>query len=151
MILDDFFDVGQAEAEAFDVVTVAGRDAVELLKYTLLVLFGDSYAIVFDGTDSPLESVVLFSKDPPAAYAHEILHLFGAHDLYRGAEYQRPVTDYIKKEYPLEIMYTITDEEGNIKPTYVESEITVTAYQLGWLEETEELLKFPELKRSIFY
>lgn len=113
---------------------------------------GTSYAIVFDGTDSPLESVVLFSKDPPAAYAHEILHLFGAHDLYRGAEYQRPVTDYIKKEYPLEIMYTITDEAGKTYEDRIVNTLSpVTAYQLGWLEETEELLRFPELKRSIFY
>lgn len=113
---------------------------------------GTSYAIVFDGTDSPLESVVLFSKDPPAAYAHEILHLFGAHDLYRGEEYPEPVTDYIRKKYPLEIMYTITDEAGRVYEDRIVNTLSpITAYHLGWIKETEELLKFPELKRSIFY
>ena len=46
---DDFLHVGQAQAETFDVVAVAGRYAVELLKNLLQILFLDAAAVVADG------------------------------------------------------------------------------------------------------
>lgn len=109
---------------------------------------GTSYAIVYDGMDNPKESVVFFAKEGPAVYAHEILHLFGAHDLYQGAEYSKEITDYIENAYPMEIMRTVTDENGRVSEDAITNIISpVTAYHLGWADTVEETDRFPQLKR----
>lgn len=109
---------------------------------------GTSYAIVYDGTDNPKESVVLFEGEPPSVYAHEVLHLFGAHDLYQEAEYSKEVTDYLQETYPMEIMRTVTGPKGEIcEETIVNTISPVTAYHLGWIDEIEETDRFPQLKR----
>lgn len=110
---------------------------------------GTSYAIVFDGTDNPKESLILFQKEAPSVYAHEIMHLFGAHDLYRDAEYTREVTDYVKAAYPQEIMYTVTDVDGTTYADKIVNKVSpITAYHLGWLDDTEETQLFPQLVRK---
>lgn len=103
---------------------------------------GRDYAIVFDGTDIPEESLVSYSKSSACAQAHEILHLFGAHDLYYGAEYSNETVDYIKKVYPNDIMLAV-DQAGKIRKNIGE----LTAYHLGWAKEPEIVGKFPELIR----
>ena len=108
-----------------------------------------SYAIVFDGTDNPKESVIMFSGESPAVYAHEIMHLFGAHDLYEEAEFTSEVTSYVKQTYPMEIMYRVTDEQGNSYDEKIINTISpITAYHLGWIDELEELALFPQLIRK---
>ncbi len=108
-----------------------------------------SYAIVFDGTDNPKESVIMFSKEAPAVYAHEIMHLFGAHDLYEEAEYTAEVSFYVREIYPLEIMYRVTDLQGNAYDDKIVNMLSpITAYHLGWVDEIEELELFPELIRK---
>lgn len=108
-----------------------------------------SYAIVFDGADNPKESVIMFSGEAPAVYAHEIMHLFGAHDLYEEAEFTREVTAYVKQNYPLEIMYRVTDEQGNSYDEKIVNTLSpITAYHLGWVDEVKELEMFPQLIRK---
>ncbi len=110
---------------------------------------GTSYAIVYDGEDSPKESLVLFGDGMPATYAHEILHVFGAHDLYRDGEYTAEVTDYIEDTYPLEIMRTVTDESGRTYNDKIVNNVSpITAYHLGWIDDAEEVYLFPQLKRK---
>lgn len=114
---------------------------------------GISYANVYDGMDSIQESLVLFTGDyyrpgmpeTSVSYAHEILHVFGAHDLYEGAEYTAEVTDYIGKQYPREIMYTVSGSEG-AQPIH-NTLSPITAYHLGWVDEIEEVTLFPQLDR----
>jgi len=116
---------------------------------------GISYAIVYDGTDNVKESLVLFSGDyynsgrdeKPITYAHEILHLFGAHDLYEEAEFTSEVTEYVKKAYPEEIMLTVTGS-GNTDAAITAELSPITAYHLGWTLETEEIILFPQLQRE---
>ena len=109
---------------------------------------GRSYAIVYDGEDNVMESLVMFARndkgteEEPAVYAHEILHVFGAHDLYNGEEYSREVTDYIAASYPDEIMRSVAGE-GKIS----EQISRITAYHLGWIDEIPETESFPELIR----
>lgn len=116
---------------------------------------GISYAIVYDGTDNVKESLVMFSGDyynggkseKPVTYAHEILHLFGAHDLYEEAEFTAEVTTYIEEVYPKEIMLTVTG--GRNTQTAISAELSpITAYHLGWIDEIEEVHKFPQLERE---
>lgn len=114
---------------------------------------GISYAIVYDGTDNEQESIILFSGDyykqgseeTPAVYAHEILHVFGAHDLYEDAEFTKDATDYIGRVYPDELMYTVSGS-GQNKIDKILS--PVTAYHLGWIDDTEEIRLFPQLDRN---
>lgn len=116
---------------------------------------GISYAIVYDGTDNVKESLVLFSQDyynggkaeKPITYAHEILHLFGAHDLYEEAEFTTEVTAYVEQTYPAEIMLTVTGS-GNTQTAISADLSPITAYHLGWIEETEEIALFPQLNRE---
>ena len=122
-------------------------------KWIALLVFvnnpGTSYAIVFDGTDNPKESLILFGQEPPSVFAHEILHLFGAHDLYRDAEYTQEVTAYVGAAYPLEIMYTVADENGVLRDDKIANLVSpITAYHLGWIDYTEEIDLFPQLKRE---
>ena len=113
---------------------------------------GISYAIVYDGTDSDKETVILFTEDyykpgceeTATAYAHEILHVFGAHDLYEDAEFTKEVSDYIALTYPDEIMYTVNESGGEITAQLS----GVTAYHLGWIDEVGELEQFPQLARE---
>mgnify|MGYP000775213083 FL=1 len=109
---------------------------------------GSTYAICYDGVDNPQESLVMFAGEVPAVYAHEILHLFGAHDLYEDAEYTEEVCEYVKKAYPDEIMYTVKDEKGRLNNSEIQNELSpVTAYHLGWVNYIEEIDVFPQLKR----
>lgn len=84
----------------------------------------------------------------PATYAHEILHLYGALDLYKGA-CPEDLNAYVIDSYPYEIMLStynetlIPNEYGEVK-----SISPITAYMLNWLEEVEELTLFPEMERS---
>lgn len=110
---------------------------------------GTSFSIVYDGIDNPKESIIFFSGEPPAVYAHEIFHVFGAHDLYRDAEYSRKITDYIAQAYPLEIMRTVIDINGKRHENEIVNIVSpVTAYHLGWIDEIEEIDEFPQLKRK---
>ncbi len=109
---------------------------------------GNTYAICYDGVDNPQESLVMFAGEVPAVYAHEILHLFGAHDLYEDAEYTEEVCEYVKKAYPDEIMYTVKGEDGRLNSSEIQNELSpITAYHLGWVSYIEEIDVFPQLKR----
>lgn len=113
---------------------------------------GISYAIVYDGTDNVKESIILFTGDyyrlgqeeTAAVYAHEILHVFGAHDLYEDAEFTKEVTDYVADVYPDEIMFSVSGSSAGIISQNLSP---ITAYHLGWIDYTGEIDLFPQLNR----
>lgn len=84
----------------------------------------------------------------PATYAHEILHLYGALDLYEGAS-PEDVNEYVTETYPYEIMLS-TYNETLIPNEYGEVKMIspITAYMLNWVEEMAELTLFPEMERE---
>lgn len=88
------------------------------------------------------------SYENPATYAHEILHLYGALDLYEGAS-PEDVNEYVTETYPYEIMLS-TYNETLIPNEYGEVKMIspITAYMLNWVEEVEELTLFPEMERE---
>lgn len=102
---------------------------------------GRDYSVVFDGEDIPEESLVTYSSSSACTLAHEILHLFGAHDFYFGAEYSDEVVGYIKKTYPNDIMLAV-DSAGRIRKSIGK----LTAYHLGWADEPEDVKRYPELR-----
>lgn len=135
----------------FDVLTKSKIDYDALLRkysadnvFTIIFLDfdGRSYAICYDGEDNPKESVVIFKDTNEATYAHEILHLYGAHDYYSGAEYSNDATRELKKRFPKDIM--LTTFLGNIKNNTISD---LTAYHIGWTDSAEIVTRFDELRR----
>lgn len=87
----------------------------------------------------------------PETYAHEILHIFGAIDLYYtdpmvGAT--RDFIDHVYKEYPTDIMLG-NSREGVNRNNSIEGEITdITAYFLGWKDYIAECSTYPTIKQK---
>lgn len=104
---------------------------------------GRSYAICYDGTDIPEETLIMFSDGNPAVYAHEILHLFGAHDYYSNGEYTKETVEYVKSAYPEDIMLKTDFSNGKI----LGSVGRLTAYHLGWENEAPGIYEYSELIR----
>lgn len=90
--------------------------------------------------------------ETPATYAHEILHMFGAVDLYtksREDGVTKQVISHVEDTYPRDIMYTVYGENDENVYDYVPCEIgPITAYFLGLEETCDELKQFPGLKRK---
>ncbi len=79
---------------------------------------------------------------PPSTYAHEILHTFGAHDLYyENYAINQAYVDYCTQTDSSDIMYTVSDSE---EITNVFSELD--AYYTGLLDYSEEAEKWGLLK-----
>lgn len=120
---------------------------------------GVSYTFPYYEDDSDIyyyETCFMYLKcdgdyEPPAVYAHEMLHLFGARDLYATNELDGITKDfvqYIESQYPNEIMLTTYDENLNNVQEYVSNDLTdITAYFIGWLDTIPELETYP----SIYY
>lgn len=104
-----------------------------------------------DGKKNFYEMSALFSKyenaaEGAATYAHEILHLFGARDLYMTS-----ITDgissalvrHVGKKYPNDIMFsTFTKNGKTLKYKIVNQVDRVTAFYLGWKNTIPEKKKF---------
>lgn len=88
-------------------------------------------------------------QEPPSAYAHEILHTFGAPDLYMedtdGYNFgiTKEYVSWCKKNSSNDIMYTIYDR--NDKPVYnsIINEFTeLDAYYVGLSKKSDEVQKW---------
>lgn len=101
----------------------------------------------YEGMDYPYEVVYLYNIDSglvncPAVYAHEILHTFGAPDLYMEDEYfgiDGKALDYVAEKLPNEIMYTCSDiGTGEYLYDKVSNEVSgLTAYYIGLTDESK--------------
>ncbi|MCL2158394.1 MAG: hypothetical protein FWH48_03195 [Oscillospiraceae bacterium] len=120
------------------------------------------------------EKAIVFTEDKyglayPGVCAHELLHLFGAVDFYQetvlhGVRQEmvdlsnfyrdgvsQEMVDYVKKNYPNEIMSTVRKLDENNQPVIdrIEKEISpLTAYRIGWLDYIPELEMFPEFREK---
>lgn len=85
----------------------------------------------------------------PATYAHEILHLFGAPDLYEGstdAFVDEALLHYIARRYPNDIMHSTYDADGTSRLQDITQTISpLTAYCVGLTDTCPELDLFPAL------
>ena len=92
------------------------------------------------------------SYENPATYAHEILHLYGASDLYETNDKEGITQDlmqYVQTEYPHEIMYyTYEDDDTSNYDEITKMMSPFTLYFIGW-DDGEEILKdWPKIKRK---
>lgn len=85
----------------------------------------------------------------PDTYAHEILHLFGARDLYTTQERNGITKDFVKyvaREYPQDIMLGYATD-GVSWEDHISSDISkITAYFLGWNGYIYELEEYPSIE-----
>lgn len=117
------------------------------------------FASPFQGTDLgmdyPIETLcidryVYGAEQGPATYAHELLHLFGAPDLYQvdmnGLNYGMTAefVDYCEQEHKNEIMFSTYDPYNMVIPKdEVTNDLTdLTAYYIGWIDSNEECESF---------
>jgi len=100
---------------------------------------------------SPYEIVYMFMRcrgfiECPANIAHEILHTFGAPDLYYAGDYgiTQEYVDYVQQSGLNDIMRTNDDPSiGNYNYTAVKNDITdITAYYLGLVDYSETVDKW---------
>lgn len=85
--------------------------------------------------------------DGPAAYAHEILHLFGAPDLYEGSSdpFVTPaLADYVAQSWPDAIMADTYAPDGSIRYDAVGKTLSpLTACRLGLCRTWPGLEEYP--------
>ncbi len=130
-----------------------------------------AYLTVFDSTDEFYGNIQAynsvksnFSDDPhefvcmcfyngeakqetgPAAYAHELLHLFSVPDLYEAASpygITEEYVEYVKEAYPNEIMLHTRDENDRYTYDRIDKEISeITAYYLGLTDSCGDVERF---------
>jgi len=146
--------------ESIPYLALADKYQTDSIGYVVLLNYfcARNYAISYymGGTDEGYhEKAFLFfgAYEPPAFDAHEILHLFGAVDLYVADPFYGVSKDflaYVKRNYPDDIMFSELGRSG--KPVYdsIQSEISrITAYCLNWLDDIPELKQFPEFRRDV--
>ena len=145
-----------------------GTDNIGFLLF--LPMRGTSFTMAHyadDGFDFYHEYCCLYRYDAyseqvepesPATYAHEILHLFGAPDLYDGSAdpyVDGALTAYVEQTYPDEIMLSTYDPDGKNVYTAIEKTLSpLTAYCLGLVNSCPELPLFPQLadvEPGVFY
>ena len=92
------------------------------------------------------------TPENPATYAHEILHMFGAPDLYRGSSdpfVDDALVDYIEQNYPDEIMYSTYGADGSSLLQDIPQRITpLTAYCVGLADSCPEQELFPAVAEA---
>lgn len=85
----------------------------------------------------------------PRTYAHEILHLFGARDLYHTSNITGIYKDFVlyaNDKYSDDIMLGSYSEDANYSRK-IESDITkLTAYFIGWNKYIAELETYPSIE-----
>ena len=93
----------------------------------------------------------------PDTYAHEILHLFGARDLYTTKKISGITKDFViyaGEEYPEDIMLGYATDGVSWEDS-ISAEISkLTAYFIGWNNYIYELEEFPSIKteyKASFY
>ena len=124
-----------------------GNDAVEHIKKEfkvnqVVIIFhinkkGTSYNLTYSEGINPIyyaERVVMFYKyenEVPtyaASYAHEILHSFGAGELYFPYDSSEERREIAKRYFPNDVMFRVDYKINNL--TIGE----YTAYRIGWLQ-----------------
>ncbi|WP_294451027.1 hypothetical protein [uncultured Gemmiger sp.] len=159
---DDFYTAAYDFCARLDTQELHDRYGTSNVGFLLfLPVDGASFTIVHymeDGADYYHEFSCLYRYDAytapdaaetPAVYAHEILHLFGAPDLYEGSTdyYVTPdLTAYVEETWPEEIMLDTYGPGGSMVYGGIDKEIgPLTAYRLGLCTEFEGMDRFPQV------
>lgn len=115
----------------------------------------------YRGYDMPYEAALFSSyvygaQQGPAMYAHEVLHLFAAPDLYYADEggnnfgITQEFVDYCEANHKNEIMFSNYDIYNNCVDTEkVTNDLTdLTAYYIGWTDSCQDCIDFGMTERE---
>ncbi len=87
--------------------------------------------------------------ETPTVFAHEILHLFGAADLYEGSAdtfVTQQLTDFVKQTWPDDIMLSTYEANGETRQnTVTKSLCPLSAYRLGLIPHFEQQEEYPDV------
>lgn len=123
---------------------------------------GGSYSLCYyagdeDGYDE-MSVLYLFDLDVPdqyesvSVYAHELLHLFGAVDLYKPLAEDgvtRELVRYVERNDPSELMLTTYEPDDSLNHSGISQNLSdLTRYCVGLIDDTPPLERFPGLRRS---
>lgn len=156
---DAFYDAVDDLCAQVDTEALAqryGTDSIGFLVF--LPVAGNAFSIVHyfeDGDDYYPEYCCLYQYDAweapgtwdePAVYAHEILHLFGAPDLYEGSRdaYVTPeLAAYVEQNWPDALMRDTYSADGAHFDRIAKTLCPLTAYRLGLCATWPGLADFP--------
>lgn len=159
---EDLFEAADLLCERLDTAALREKYGTSSIGFLLfLPLEGSAFTMVHyaeDGDAFYYEYSCLYQYDAysdpgtfdsPAVYAHEILHLYGAPDLYDGSS-DRFVTPemvrYVGENWPTAIMQDTYNAAGGIDYDCIDRSICpITAYRLGLCAGFEGLARFPAL------
>ena len=160
---NEFLDEMDALCATLDTAELQARYGTSRIGFLLfLPVSGTSFTMAHyaeDGADFYYEYCCLYRYDAyaaqtepesPATYAHEILHLFGAPDLYAGSSdpyVDGELTAYVEQTYPDDIMLSTYAQDGSNLYTSIDKVISpLTAYCIGLTDTCPELALFPQLE-----
>ena len=157
----DFYDTMDTLCEKLDseaLETAYDTDSVAFLLF--LPVAGASFTMTHyrdNGNEFYYEYSILYKDDAYAepgtpecamVYAHELLHQFGAPDLYEGSSDEfvdDGLVDFVAENWPKAIMYDSILAEGESEYAIDRVLSPVTAYRLGLCADFEGLSRFPAL------
>ena len=159
---NDFLDEMDMLCATLDTVELQNQYGTDHIGFLLfLPVDGTSFTMAHyaeDGVNFTYEYCCLYRYDAyaaqaepesPATFAHEILHLFGAPDLYAGSSdpyVDGELTAYVEQTYPDDIMLSTYAEDGSNVYTSIDKVISpLTAYCIGLADSCPELALFPQL------
>ncbi len=128
--------LGFTDAEYMDIILKKNLKAEQIAYVIAINKPGRAYAVfdnTFDGRDS-LEFVVAFSQDENgnddigSSILHELLHLFGAIDLYDNNSGYKKRYELLNELYPNDIMMRSAVDAGDLEIGYL------TECLIGWSE-----------------
>lgn len=103
----------------------------------------------YEGMPYPYEMCLMFmhcdgDTEPPACFAHEMLHTFGAVDLYMASELSQDYVDYAEETQLNDIMRICEDPQtGEYLYDSIENEVTdITAYYVGLTDSCEAVAEW---------
>ncbi|SFG59349.1 hypothetical protein SAMN04487761_1291 [Lachnospiraceae bacterium C7] len=106
----------------------------------------------YEGMPSPYEIVYMYNVDyqevnPPAVYAHEILHTFGAPDLYAKStelNFSDEFMNYVRTSMGNDLMYTCSDKPtGSYLYDSITNEVSeLDAYYCGLTNDSSVVRQF---------
>lgn len=108
---------------------------------------------VYEGDKYPYEYCIMYpfykgKRVGPASYAHEILHAYGAHDLYIGDENDTYVAteeyvNYLKNTGSIDIMYSVSNGGSDITSETIVNELSeIDAYYIGITSRPPEIEEY---------
>ena len=91
----------------------------------LILARGPGRSFAMPQRDQPLPAALIYNREPTRVFAHELLHLYGADDLYAEGSFQQQAKTAKRLYSEREIMLSLEDlKECEIGP--------FTAFLLGW-------------------